>query len=122
MSDEKRRFTRIPFKVKAEMTANNELYFANEIQDLGVGGCLLPVDADLEPGTECHLKILISSTNSDLSIQVDGKIIRSDSGSLAVRFTGIDPDSLFHLQNIILYNSRDTEKVEQEISKHPGLV
>ncbi|MBU0988348.1 MAG: PilZ domain-containing protein [Proteobacteria bacterium] len=124
MSDEneKRRFTRVPFKVKVEMTVNKVLYWADGIDNLSVGGCLLPVEADLETGTTCHLKILLSGTNSELSVQVDGEIIRCESGAVAVKFVQIEPDSLFHLRNIVRYNYPDSEKVEQEISKHPGLL
>ena len=43
MSEERRRFTRIPFRVKAEMTVSDVLYKAEEISNLSVGGCLLPI-------------------------------------------------------------------------------
>ena len=122
MPDEKRRFTRIPFKTKAEMTVNNILYSADEVDNLSIGGCLLPVKADLEPGVECDLKIVLTGTHSDLSVKVRGKVIRCESGTLAIRFTAIEPDSLFHLQNIVRYNYPDSDKIEQEIRNHPGLL
>ena len=34
MPDEKQRFTRVPFKVKAEMTVNDVLYSSEEINNL----------------------------------------------------------------------------------------
>ena len=122
MPEEKRRFTRVSFSVKAELTANNVLYTAEEITNLSVGGCLLPIEADLEPGKVCLLKILLSGTATELSIQVEGKIVRCKSGTMAIRFTRIEPDNLFHLQNIIRYNYPDTDKVEHELGKHPGLI
>jgi len=67
MTDEQRRFSRVSFRVRAEMTVNNVLYSSEEINNLSVGGCLLPI------------------------------------------------------QNIVRYNSPDTDRVEQEISNHPGL-
>ena len=123
MTDEKRRFTRIVFKVNAEMTVNNVLYSAEEIINLSVGGCLLPMtEAGLEPGTGCHVRILIGGTSSEMSITVDGEIKRSEPGTIAVKFVRIDPDSLFHLQNVIRYNSPDPEAVDREISEHHGIV
>ncbi len=121
MTDEKRRFSRIPFRVRAEMTVNNVLYSSEEINNLSVGGCLLPIKVDVETGAKCNLKILLSGTNSELSVRVGGKITRCEPGSVAIKFTEIEPDSLFHLQNIVRYNSPDTDRVEQEISNHPGL-
>lgn len=121
MSYEKRRFTRVPFKVKAEMTVNGVLYSVEEINNLSVGGCLLPIMEYIEPGTVCQVRILLSGISSDLSVRTDGKILRCDPGELAIKFTHIDPDSLFHLQNIVRYNSPDPELVEQEIRKNPGI-
>ena len=119
---EKRRFTRVPFRVKAEMTVNYVLSSAEEISDLGVGGCLLPITADLEQGNACHVRILLSGTSSELSVRVEGEIVRCKTGAIAIKFTHIDPDSLFHLQNIIRYNSSDSDPVEQELRDHPVLV
>ena len=121
MPEEKRRFSRVSFSVKAELTVDGVLYIADEITNLSVGGCLLPIEADLEPETACLLKIVLSGTATELSIQVEGKIVRCKSGTIAVRFTKIEPDGLFHLQNIIRYNYPDTDKVEYELGKHPGL-
>ena len=122
MSDEKRRFTRIPFNVGAEITANHALYRSDGIINLSVGGCLLPIKVDLEPGTGCQIKIMMIGASSELSVRIEGEIIRCDTGEAAIKFTGVDPDSLLHLQNIIRYNSPDFEAVELEIHDHPGLV
>ncbi len=122
MTDEKRRFSRVPFRVRAEMTIHNVLYSSEEINNLSVGGCLLPIKVAVETGTKCNLKILLSGTNSELSVRIEGQIIRCESEAVAVKFTQIEPDSLFHLQNIIRYNYPDTDKVEHELGKHPGLI
>ncbi len=121
MTDEKRSFSRVPFRVKAEMTVNNVLYSSGEINNLSAGGCLLPIEVEIETGTKCNLKILLSGSNSELSVRVEGKIIRCESGSVAIKFTEIEPDSLFHLQNIVRYNYPDTDKIEEEIGNHTGL-
>ena len=121
MSYEKRRFTRVPFRVRAEMTVNGVLYSAEEIKNLSVGGCLLPIMEYVEPGTVCQVRILLSETSSNHIVKTEGKILRCEPGKLAVKFTQIDPDSLFHLRNIVRYNSLTPDLVEQEISKHPGL-
>lgn len=121
MSDNKRRFTRIPFKVHTELMVQGNVYIAEEISNLSVGGCMLPIVVDLEPQTDCQMKITLSGTTDGITINVDGEIIRSDQDAVAVKFTRIDPESLFHLQNIIRYNSPDADAIEDEINKHPGL-
>ncbi len=122
MSSERRRFSRIPFRVKAEITVDDAFYSAEDIENLSVGGCLLPITADIKPGTGCHVRILLTGTSSELIIRIDGEVSRCIPEAVAIKFTRIDPDSLFHLQNIILYNSPDPNVVEKEILDHPGLV
>jgi len=122
MSDDKRRFTRVPFRVEAEITVEEFSYNTEEIKNLSVGGCLLPVSAPLDVGAACHVKILLSGTSSELHIEVDAQVVRCGAGEVAVKFTGVDLDSFFHLQNIVRYNSPDPDAVEEELRAHLGLV
>ncbi len=122
MDLEKRRFSRVIFNVRAKLAVGEQILEAGHIYDLGIGGCLFPTAATPIVGSPCRVAIFLSGANSEPSIRVEGEIVRADSGQIAVKFTAIDPDSLFHLQNIILHNSQDPDKVEEEISNHPGLV
>jgi len=121
MPENKRKFSRIPVKFDAELTIGDVTYRVGEIMNLGMGGCLLPIQENLEPGTVCHLRILLSEAENIIPIEITGKIKRSDSETVAVQFTRIDPDSLFHLRNIVRYNYPDADVVEREIRKHPGI-
>jgi len=121
MTDDNRRFSRVPFKVNTELQVNDAFYSAEEISNLSVGGCLLPLSVDLQPATPCQIKIFLEGTAEELKILVEGEIIRSTPEGVAIKFNRIDPQSLFHLQNIIRYNSPDADMIEFEISKHPGL-
>jgi len=120
--EDKRRFTRVPFKMKTKMTVGDTVFDADEICNLSIGGCLLPFDAPYADGTPCQVEILLNEEAPDMIVCVDGEIIRRDHGMIAVRFIRIDPDSLFHLRNIIRYNSSDPDMIEEEIEKHPGLL
>ena len=122
MSEERRRFSRIPFKVKAKMLANSGMYSAEEIKNLSIGCCLLPIDVDIESGTKCQITIQLSGASSELNVQVEGEIVRCSKRMVVVKFTRIDPDSLFHLRNIVRYNYPDSDRIEQEIHSHPGIV
>jgi hypothetical protein len=122
MSKEKRRFSRIPFQVNAEITVDREVYQVAKINNLSIGGGFFPLDQVLAPGSPCEVKIILNGTSSELSIRVSGLILRSSPGALAIQFTTIDPDSLFHLQNIIRFNATDPDSIEREIDRHPGLI
>lgn len=121
MTENKRKFSRIPLKFDAELTAADQTFRVVEIMNLGMGGCLLPITVDLEPGTVCRLRILLNAAESEIGIDIAGEIKRSDFGTVAVQFTRIDPDSLFHLRNIVRYNYPDADVVDREIRKHPGI-
>ena len=121
MDEDKRRFTRVPFKVQVEMTVDDILYHTAQIKNLSLGGCLLPISAELKAGTLCQIRIQLSGASSDMEVRVAGKITRCDSDAVAVSFIRINPDSLFHLQNIIRYNSTDPDQVECKIFYHPGM-
>ena len=119
MIQEKRRFTRIPFKVKTEMRVGKILYTTEVIDNLSIGGCRLPVNAIFDLGMACQIRILLTGSSTDLDVRIDGEIIRCDGNTVAVKFKHIDPDSLFHLKNVIRYNSVDPDVVEDEIFKYP---
>ena len=121
MAPEKRRLTSVPFKVKAALTVDEKRQTIDHLDNLSVGGCLLPLKNNLRPGTSCQLEIWMSGSSSDLNIEVEGEIVLTATGLTAVKFTRIEPDSLFHLQNIVLYNAEDPAKVEQDINASPGI-
>ena len=122
MIDEKRKFIRFPFKMKAELSILDKMYEVNEIINLSIGGCLLPVNEVFEPGTPCRLKISLGITEEEPVLRVEGVVARHDQGNVAIKFNKIDPDSLNHLQKIAIYNADDPDRVEQEIRNHPGIL
>jgi len=122
MESEKRRFTRFTLDMNAVLYVDKVSYNVDKVSNISIGGCLLPIHADLKSDTPCALTIYLGMSESEISIKIDGVIIRSMDGDVAVKFTGIDPDSLFHLQMLARYNSSDIEKVEDEIRKHPGII
>lgn len=121
MSEENRRFTRIPFKMNTEIVISDQTYTTDKITNLSAGGCLLPVSVDPQPGTSCRIKITLEGTSEEMAIRIEGEVIRTTPEGLAVKFVRIDPESLFHLQNIIRYNSPDADIIENEFIKHPGI-
>ena len=119
---EKRRFSRISLDMAAVLTVNEQRYSFSQVGNLSVGGCLLQMaDNDFAKGTPCQFRIPLDPENPDLGIEVCGEIVRCDGGSISILFTSIDPKSLFLLHNLMRYNAPDPEKIENEISEHPGL-
>jgi len=120
--EEKRRFSRIFFNVRARLESGERAFELSRIANLSVGGCLVECDVlegDLKPGQECVFKILLDRMAPP--VQITGEIVRVKEGELGLKFTAVDPENLFHLQNIIRYNAADPDKIEEELSAHPGL-
>ena len=104
MSDEKRRASRILSDMPAELTVANTCYTVEQILNLSVGGCQLKIKDHLPIGTQCALRIFVDGTPEGLRVDANGQIVRNDSETIGVKFTQIDPDSLFHLQNIVRFS------------------
>jgi hypothetical protein len=122
MPKEKRRFSRIMFRVAAELTIADMSFTADQIENLSVGGCLFPIPRSFPVGTACRVVIFLNGATDDPKVTIIGEIVRNDPERAGIKFTGIDPDSLFHLHNILRYNAPDPDQIEQEIDDHPGLV
>jgi len=119
MTDEKRRFGRIFFDVQAKLLVGGSIYQVDRIANLSVGGCLLEIDEPFPLGSACTFTILLPRMAP--GVEVLGEVARVANGEVSLKFTAIEPENLFHLQNIIRYNADNPEAVEQEISNHPGL-
>ncbi|MDR3630140.1 MAG: PilZ domain-containing protein [Desulfocapsaceae bacterium] len=117
---EKRRFIRIGFQVAAELKVQEAVLKIERLENLSIGGCLLQTSQDFPQGSSCRLTISLDGSTE--KILVTGVIARSEPGRIGIKFTGIDPDSLFHLHNILRYNAPDPDQIEQEIDDHPGLI
>ncbi len=122
MSEEKRRFSRIFFDMRAELIFADTNYTVKQIANLSIGGCLLEIKDDLPVGAGCILRIILDDTPQGLKVEVNGEIVRNDAEIVGVKFTQIDPGNLFHLQNIIQYNAENPDKIREEIKSHPGLL
>jgi len=55
------------------------------------------------------------------SSRAEGKNDSAESDAMAASFTLIEDDSLEYLRELILYNSEETEKTEEEFDEHAGL-
>ncbi len=117
--NEKRRFSRIYFNVMAKLTVEETVYTVDRIVNLSVGGCLLEIAEDLPLGSNCKFTILLERMAP--GVDVLGEIVRSGNGEVSLKFTTIELDSLFHLQNIIRYNAENPDVIEEEINAHPGI-
>lgn len=122
MFEESRRFTRIKYGVSAIVTVDSVSFSVDSISNLGIGGVLIPCEQKFDHHTKCIFQIPMTGSSSDLCVEVKGEFVWSNGTEAAIKFTGIDPDSLMLLQNIIKYNAEDPDTIECEIEEHQGII
>lgn len=115
-AEEKRAFSRVPFKTDAVVRFQNEV-IAGEVENLSLAGAFIKTSAVVPLGEVVDIRIFLAGTSSELSLNVKGDVVRHDSQGMAVRFTEMDLDSFVHLRNIVAYNSTDIVLVEKEFEK-----
>lgn len=119
MTPEKRRFSRIAFNVEATLEVDGTVHAVDCIVNLSVGGCMLEIKEKIVLGADCTFTILLPQMNP--GVVVFGEVVRVDESRVSIKFTKIDPENLFHLQNVIRYNADNPNVIDKEISIRPGL-
>lgn len=122
-SNERREFSRVSTHPKAVIrTPEGVELTSGNLVDVSLGGALIEAPCDnLTAGSEILLSVLLGEGTGP-EIQAMGTIVRADSGKIALNFIEIEnPESFEHLRNLILYNSNNTEEVEDEFRSHTGI-
>ncbi len=122
---DRRNFIRVPFSTEVEIDAGNGPLRSDRDITISMCGMSLSVvdqDAALPPvGAFCRVSVVLQAFENSVIIEAGGKVTRSEPGSLAVEFTELDLDSYHHLRQLILNNTDDPEKAEQEFVAHWGI-
>ena len=110
---EKRSFTRIPFQAKALVRAKDTTVIG-VIENLSLSGLFLKTPEKLRVNRVVKIELLFTGTSSQLSILLNGKILRHENIGMAIQYRDIDLDAFFHLKNLIKYNTDEIHTVEKE--------
>ncbi len=114
MCMEKRQFKRVVFRTEAIVHYGDKT-FTGEVTDLSLRGMFVRLPLDIPLGQAVKAKILLSGSTSELSIQVDGIVVRHQGeNGIGIEFHEMDADSFVHLRNVVIYNSGDAAQVMDE--------
>ncbi len=115
MGEERRNKTRVQFETRVVVRAGDTVVTSRAgSRDISLRGLYIETDRELPEGASCEVEILLTGTSSNLFIKVQGRVARRERKGLGIEFESIDPDSYFHLRNLLLYNTEDPELIEQE--------
>lgn len=122
-SGNRREFTRVRVNLLTELRSGESVDIAGTLSNVSMSGLFLTCATRLPADTPCNISLILEGGAEILSIQTEGKVIRSNAEGLAIQFTKIlGPESLTHLQNLVLYNSGDQiNQVESELASHVGI-
>jgi hypothetical protein len=113
---EKRNFARIPFQTKA-IVRSKDATVIGIVENLSLDGIFLKTPEKLRLNRIIKIELLFTGTSSQLSILLDGKIMRHENIGMAIQFKNVDLDAFLHLKNLISYNTNQMEKLKEEFDK-----
>jgi hypothetical protein len=118
---ERREFVRIFFNMEVRVSVDGRIIRSDKGIDISMSGLRLTTTDTAPAGAPCQVVIRLNKGNHPEVIEADGKIVRSGPGSLAIEFTGLDPDGYHHLCRLIMLNVDDPDEAEREFTSHWGL-
>ena len=113
---EKRNFDRIPFQTKA-IVRSKDATVIGIVENLSLDGIFLKTPEKLTLNRIVKIEVLITGTSSQLSILLDGKIMRHENVGMAIQFKNVDMDAFFHLKNLISHNLNQVGKLNEDFQK-----
>ena len=102
--EEERRVTRLPIRLEVHVSDGQRTLIAGKARDVSQEGMYVFVDKPLPRGTSCAVVLLLTGPKSTLRIEVGGTVMRADDHGMAITFTDVSLENLFHLRNLVQYN------------------
>ena len=112
-SANRRRNTRVEFHAVADVNFGGQTFLQRETDNLSLKGVFVK-GVNGSVGDNCDIKLHLSGASSDMSLSMKAQVVRADPNGIGLEFYEMDLDSFFHLKNIVLYNSGDPNKLEEE--------
>lgn len=102
--DERREYNRVDFKTAIDLYFPEQVYNRRETRDLSVAGAFVLGIMDRKRGSRCDVILHLTGESSDLLLKMRGEVVRLDKNGIALQFFDVDPDSFYHLKNIVYLN------------------
>lgn len=117
---EKREFTRVPITFEVQLTVGDKVLEGCVVKDLSMKGMLVVTGERFPLGSPCEA--VISLVEGQAEIHTSGTVAALHPQGFGMEFSTIDGlDSYMHLRNLVLFNTEDVDKVEEEFQAHSGI-
>lgn len=114
---EKRKNTRVDFHATANVRMGERNFERLAIRDLSLKGVYLFGLEGCMPGDRCDVSLVLSGTSSELTLSMQGEVVRLEPGGAGIHFDELDVDSFFHLKNIVYFNAPDPDNLEDVLTE-----
>lgn len=111
---ERRRFSRIIYQAKAELTQDS-LTVDGLVWDLSLHGMLLISEQSDLLAQDKQVEISFSLPDSDVTIQLVGNIVGLNNNVIRLSIDHIDIESIGHLRRLVELNVGDDELLHRDI-------
>ena len=117
----KREFTRVPSRLEVDLKAEDGTEITSYLENLSLRGVFLPTEHKVQEGTACRVVMHLGGRDRGLALEAGGVVARNTDEGVAVRFKEIAYEAFEHLRNLVLFNARDPEVVEDELASRLGI-
>lgn len=101
--------SRVVFHVNASIGYNDHT-INGDVENLSTNGMFMNTREDIPLDAEVEVSIYLSGTTSELSLKINGTVVRKDAKGVGIQFKEIEFDSYLHLRNIVDFNSTSESK------------
>jgi len=120
ITEDHREFSRVDIKILAKVQAKGREMVFTGTHTVSMKGLFVKGKTNWSVGTECEIHLILEGQNPPVDIKVKGKIQRITEEGIALLFTEVSLEAYEHLHNLVLLNTNDPEKTEQEFKNHLG--
>ncbi|KGM06660.1 hypothetical protein LP43_1884 [Methylophaga thiooxydans] len=117
MTEERRRFSRIPFDAMAHInTEDGDLYVNCQVLDVSLKGLLIekPGQWQAEMYQPCHIDLLLQQ--GEIVIEMNTHVAHIDADTIGFECEQIDLDSITHLKRLVELNLGDVGLLHRELA------
>jgi hypothetical protein len=114
VTDNKRRFTRVPFDAEVALRYDGDVW-TSDLIDVSLKGLLIMVPAGFSApvGTSLEADVLL---NEEVSIETICTLMHRTGDRIGLRIDRIDMESIMHLRRLMELNLGDPDLLERELS------
>jgi len=117
---EEREFTRVPINIEVSLNSEKGSLNSLKTKDLSIKGVFVESDEQWPESTECQVSLTLHAGET-IELEFSGRVERSIGIGMGIEFQEMDLESFGHLQQLLRYNSAESDKIDYEIKTHFGL-